>query len=1074
MFVSTMCVLAHTFVATPFTRRDHDNELTDKEKAWADSIRDAKYKEEVARELDSLFWVDDVADRKAKATADSLARIIKKRVADSIAEVERKEAIKQNSIRKAISKAKEDSIAKAILKAKSDSLQAIADELSNLAENNKLATATQTHEGITEATHADASTINQVLTVDSVLKSVSQDSIQRLLDRHEEIEILPDTTKKDTVKVDTLRSKSALDEPVMYVAKDSITFDYGKDLATFYGDSKINYQNLEVTAEIISVDTKKSTVHAVGRKDSITGELIGPPTFKQGQDEYDPDEIHYNFKTKKAYITNVYTKQGEGIIIAEQAKRDSNENLYMKSGKYTTCDAKHPHFYMHLTKAKVEPGKKVIFGPAYLVVEDVPLPLAIPYGFFPFTKSYSSGIIMPTYGDETTRGFYLRDGGYYFAINDKIDLKLLGEIYTKGSWGVSAQTNYKKRYKFGGNFMFSYQNTKEGEKNMPDYSVSKSFKVTWSHRQDSKANPTQSFSASVNFATSSYERNNLNSMYNPESYTQSTRTSSVSYSKTFSSIGLTLSGTFNLSQNMRDSSIALTLPSLNISLQRLYPFKRKKAAGAERWYEKISMSYTGTFSNSISTKENQLLHSNIIKDWRNGMRHQVPIAASFTVLNYINITPSFNFTDRMYTNKVTQEWDADANAVVRDTIYGFHNVYNYNMSVSANTTLYGRFKLIGRVDKNKSRKAEGNQEIKVDVRHVFKPTLSFSYAPDFSKPRYGFWDSYVRTDANGNVSTVMYSPYSSGLYGSVSQGKTGNVSLDIANNVEMKIRTDKDTTGYKKISLLDELGGSLSYNMAAKSKPWSDLSTRVRIKLPFIKNYTFSMNAVFATYAYEKNENGNVYLSDHTEWSKGRFGRFQGMSQNLSYTFNNDTFKKLFGHKTKTSKKGEDEDEEDNDETDPERQNVDPERAKARNSAKQEKSGELDPDGYIKFSLPWSFSVSYGVSLRENTGGKIIENSKGNLHYPYKLTHTLNFSGNIRISQGWNINFSSGYDFNYHKLSMTTASLSRDLHCFQMSCSMVISPYRSYNFTFACKAGTLADALKWRKNSNRSSNVEWY
>lgn len=873
--------------------------------------------------------------------------------------------------------------------------------------------------------------------------------------------ILPDTSLRDSLYKDTVRkSKSALEEPVSYSAKDSITFDYTNSRAHLFGGSQVNYQNLQLTADDISLSLDSSLVHASGRPDS-TGAIQGKPLFKQGEDEYEPDRISYNFKTRKAFISNVYTQEGEGFMQSREGKRDSSGVMYVQNGKYTTCDAEHPHFYVSLTRAKMHPGKNVIFGPAYLVVEDVPLPLAIPYGFFPFSSSYKSGFIMPTYGDETTRGFYLRDGGYYFAINDKVDLKVLGEFYTKGSWGLSAQTNYKKRYRFGGNFYFSYQNTKEGEKNMPDYSVSKSFKLTWSHRQDAKANPTQSFSASVNFATSSYERNNLTSMYNPESYTQSTRTSSVSYSKSFSKVGLTLSGTFNLSQNMRDSSISVTLPTLSISQSRFNPFKRKKAAGKERWYEKIAMSYTGTLANSINTKEDKLFHSSLVKDWRNGMRHQVPISASFSVLNYINVTPSFTFTDRMYTHKVMQGWDTERQDVQRDTVYGFYNVYNYNMSISANTKLYGMYRPMPWF---------GGKKIAA-IRHVFTPTVSFSYAPDFSQSRFGFYDSYVKTDANGNVSTVSYSPFSGMMYGTVGQGMTGSVTMDVANNIEMKVRTDKDSTGYRKISLIDELGGSLSYNMAAKRRPWSDLNLRARIKLT--KKYTYSMNAVFATYAYEKDENGRVYVGDHTEWSRGRFGRFQGTAQNISYSISNETFRKLFGkkHRTTTSDDELDEELDEDEETDPTMQNVDPDRKKGKTGANQESNGDVDEDGYLKFSLPWSINIGYGVTIRENTQGRFNDKR---MRYPYKLSHTLNLSGNIRISEGWNINFSSGYDFNMHKLSMTTASLSRDLHCFQMSCSMVISPYTSYNFTFACKAGTLADALKWKKQSSYSSNIDWY
>lgn len=871
-----------------------------------------------------------------------------------------------------------------------------------------------------------------------------------------------DTLQADSIVKDTLAtdsadsgSKSALDFPVEYTANDSVTFEADQGYANLFGNSKVNYQNLELTADLITMNMDSSIVHAVGRADS-TGTIKGKPVFKQGSDQYEPEKISYNFKSQKAFIDNVYTEQGDGFLISEESKRDKEGVMYVRHGKYTTCNSKHPHFYLALTRAKVRPGKDVVFGPAYLVVEDVPLPLAIPYGFFPFSKKYSSGFIMPTFGDESIRGFYLRDGGYYFAISDMMDLKLIGEIYTKGSWGLSTQSNYKKRYRYSGNFLLSYQNTVEGEKNMPDYSKSTSFKIQWTHRQDAKANPTQSFSASVNFATSNYERNNLSSMYNPTNYTQSTRTSSVSYSKSFPKIGLTISTSFNLSQSMRDSSLSMTLPGLDISLARFYPFKRKKMAGKERWYEKISMSYTGSLSNSINTKEDQFLKSNIIKDWRNGMRHSVPISATFTLFDYINISPQFSFTDRMYSHKVMKHWDETTQKEVNDTVWGFQNVYNYDMSVSASTKLYGFYTpLFGKKIQT--------------IRHVFTPSLSFSYAPDFGASRFGYYASYVKTDAEGNVSTVNYSPYSGSLYGVPGQGKTGSISLDVSNNVEMKLRTANDST--RKVSLIDELGGSLSYNMAAKSRPWSDLSMRVRIKTPW--NYTFSMNAVFATYAYEFDENGRVRVGDRTEWSYGRFGRFQGMSQNLSYTFSNETFKKLFGWgkgDSENRRPNADEDIEDDEVGDT---NVDPTLKNNENMTTKSSGGEsnIDEDGYLKFKLPWTFTVSYGISMSENTNAQIRVNR---MRYPYKLTHTLNFSGNISISDGWNLSYSSGYDFNYHRLSMTTASISRDLHCFSMSASIVLSPYTSYNFTFSANASELADVLRWKKQSSYSSNIEWY
>lgn len=882
----------------------------------------------------------------------------------------------------------------------------------------------------------------------------------------------PDTTKMDSlelaiykhnkhiddsVRLDSINRKksNSIDAPVTFSSDDSLVYDATTKRAFLYGNSNVKYQNMDLKSDRVQMSLDSNLVHATGKADT-TGKLIGKPVFVMGKDTYESDTISFNFKTKKGFINSVYTAQEDGFLTSEKSKRDSSGVLYLQHGRYTTCDQEHPDFYIALSRAKVRPGKDVVFGPAYLVVADVPLPLAIPYGFFPFTKSYSSGFIMPSYGDESSRGFYLRDGGYYFAINDKWDLKLLGEIYTKGSWGLSAASNYRKRYKYSGSFFFSYQNTKNGDKGMPDYAEQTSFKLQWSHRQDAKANPYTSLSASVNFASTSYERNNLSSMYNPQSYTQSLRTSSVSWSSSFSSIGLTLSGTANLSQNMIDSTVSLSLPDLNIAVSRFYPFKRKHMAGKERWYEKISVSYTGQLQNSIDTKESKLFKSNLIKDWRNAFRHEIPIQANFTLFKYININPSFNFTDRMYTNKETQSWDEENQEAVRDTTYGFYNVYDWRMSVSASTKLYGFWV--------PSRKIFGDK-IQA-IRHVLSPQVSFSYAPD-NGSRY--YETYQKTNPDGSVELVEYSPFQNSLYGIPSRGKTGSITFDLGNNLEMKIKSDKDSTGFKKISLIDEFGLNMGYNMADKERPWSDLTMRIRLK--WWKNYTFNLNAVFATYAYELDENGNPYVGTHTEYSKGRFGRFQGMSQNISFTLTPEKIKKWFGGGDDEDKE-KDEEKDDTDNTDIE-SNVDDDLVRGQHGAEKESAGkaETDEDGYMKFSMPWSLTFGYGISMRENTSGKF---NKKTMRYPYKFTQTLNFSGNIRISDGWNISFSSGYDFENKEMSMTTASLQRDLHCFNMSCSVVLAPYTSYNFSFRCNAATLTDALKYDKRSGFSNAVQWY
>ena len=908
--------------------------------------------------------------------------------------------------------------------------------------------------------------------VDTLLKGQgSKDS--KAVDKN-----IPDTTKMDSLQLaiyhhnkaidDSIRADSmmrarsnGIDAPVKYSAEDSLVYDAESGTAYLYGNSKVDYENMKLTSDKVYMNLDKSTVRATGTVDSTAeGGIKGKPVFTMGKDEYKSDTMAFNFKSKKGLIKGVYTEQQDGFLSGEVGKRDSTGSIYLQHGRYTTCDKPHPDFYIALSRAKVRPGKDVVFGPAYLVVADVPLPLAIPYGFFPFSKKYSSGFIMPSYGDESDRGFYLRDGGYYFAISDKWDLKLLGEIYTKGSWGVSAASNYRKRYRYSGSFLFSYQDSKTGDKGLPDFAEQESFKIQWNHRQDPKANPYSSLAASVNFATSNYERNNLNSMYNPQTLTQTTRTSSVSWSTGFSSIGLSLSATTNLAQDMRTSSIQITLPDLNISLSRFYPFKRKHLVGKERWYEKISMSYTGQLANSISTTEDKILHSNLIKDWKNAFQHTIPVQANFTLFNYINVTPSFNFTDRMYSKKVTRGWDNTLQKeVVRDTTYGFHNVYNWSMSVGASTKLYGFWvpnrKLFG--DKIQA------------IRHVFTPQVTFSYSPNFGARRYGYYDSYQYTDASGNVKLVEYSPFQDELYSVPGKYKTEMISWDVSNNIEMKIKSDKDTTGYKKISIIDELGASMSYNAAADYHRWSDLSMRLRLK--WWKNYTFSMNAQFATYAYELDANGKPYVGNHTEWGYGRLPRFQGMSQNFSFTLNPEKLKKWFGRK---DDKDDDKVSVDSDGPDTNiESNMDDDLEKGKYAAKKKRGNiaETDDDGYMSFNMPWSLTIGYGITMRENTAGRF--NTK-TMRYPYKFTQTLNFSGNIRISDGWNINFSSGYDFENHAMSMTTASLSRDLHCFNMSASVVLAPYTSYNFTFRCNAATLTDALKYDKRSGITNAVQWY
>ena len=856
--------------------------------------------------------------------------------------------------------------------------------------------------------------------------------------------------RKDSLGADTVvvcvdsvapTKKQPLDAPVIYESHDSTTFTLG-GAATLYGSGKVNYQNIELAAEVISMNLDSSTVHAYGIKDT-TGTIKGKPVFKEGETAYDTETISYNFKSKKAGITDIITQQGEGYVTGSRAKKGANDEIFMEHGRYTTCDHHdHPHFYMQLTRAKVRPKKNVVTGPAYLVVEDVPLPLAVPFFFFPFSSSYSSGFIMPTYMDDSSRGFGLAEGGYYFAMSDIMDLKLTGDIFTKGSWRLSGLTNYNKRYKYSGTLQADYQVTKTGDKGMPDYTVAKDFKVVWNHRQDAKASPNSTFSASVNFSTSSYERSNINNLYNSQLLTQNTKTSSISYSRSFPDIGLTLSGTTNIAQTMRDSSIAVTLPDLNITLSRLFPFKRKKAAGAERWYEKISVSYTGRLTNSIRTKDDRLFKTGI-SGWENAMNHNIPVSATFTLFKYLQVNPSVNYTERWYTRKINQTYNEETGRLeqnLNDTINGFYRVSNYSASLSLSTKLYGMYKPLFMKKKE------------IQIRHVVTPQVGISGAPAFSK----YWEEY--TDNNGN--TQYYSPYTGQPFGVPSREGSGTVSFSIANNLEMKYYDAKKDT-LKKVSLIDDLSVNMSYNMAAKEKPWSPLSMNLRLKLT--KNYTFNMNASFATYAYTFDKSGNVVEGNRTEWSYGRFGRFQGYGSSFNYTFNNDTWKKWFGpkedEKDKDKKESEDGDGEDSEGTED------------GTTTKKVEKAQADPDGYQVFKMPWSLSFSYSFNIREDRTKPI---NRYSMRYPFTYTHNINMNGNVKISNNWSLSFNSGYDFQAKEITQTSCTISRDLHCFNLSASL--SPFgrwKYYNVTIRANASILQD-LKYEQRSQTQSNIQWY
>lgn len=879
--------------------------------------------------------------------------------------------------------------------------------------------------------------------VDSFIK---QDSLSTSLRRN--------SVKGNENSVDTIKpKKQTIEAPVDYSANDSIIFT-GGNIGYLYGDSKIDYQTMAIKGEKITLDMDSSTVHASYGVDSI-GQEFGFPVFTDNGTDYEMKTVSYNFKSKKGYIRNVITQQGEGYIVADKAKKNADDSFFMCDGKYTTCDHHdHPHFYLMLTKAKVRPKKNIVTGPAYLVIEDLPLPLAIPFGFFPFSQKYSSGIIMPSYGDDMDRGFNLRNGGYYFAINDYIDLALTGEIYTKGSWGINAHSNYKKRYRYSGSFDLSYLYTKYGDKKVPSsFSESKDIKITWQHAQDPKANQFRTLSANVNFQTGSFSRYNQESLYS-QSSTQNTRNSSVTFTQTFPNSPFTLSGNINAAQVMSDSTVSLTLPNLTISMSRIYPFKRKKMVGAEKWYEKIQFTYTGELRNSIKTKNNQLLKSGF-KDWQNAMQHRIPVSATFNLFNYINITPAFNYTERWYTRKIMQKWDiANRRQVNTDTISGFNRVYDFNYSIALQTKMYGFYQPLFKIGKIQR------------IRHVFTPTITLGGRPDFSASNFGFYERYYYFDANGKQQEYVYSPYQYEIFGAPSRGKQGNISFSFENNLEMKVATGIDST--KTVSLIDNLGINFSYNMMADSLKWSDINASMRLKLS--KNVTVNLNATFDpyTYAYDENTGTGRRINKLRISKNGSLGRLMRTGFSISPSINQDTFKKWFG---KGDNKNENKKNDDYDTLSETEENLlkgdaaDPFAApKESLFASKRETGDYDSDGYLKNNITWNLTFNYTMSY-----GYTSTFNRQKLEFDRKLTHNLGINGSIQPTKNWNFSFITSYDFDENKVAYMNCTVGRDLHCWNISASFIpIGPYTSYYVSIRVNSSLLQD-LKYEQRNRRTS-----
>lgn len=828
-----------------------------------------------------------------------------------------------------------------------------------------------------------------------------------------------------------------LDRPVSYVAHDSLVM-LGDGTAFLHGKAEMKYEQMELTSEYMRMKLDSSTLYAKGVLDTIEDEWIGKPVFKDGKEEYESSELTYNLKTQKGFIRGVTTEQGEGYILADRTKKHPGDVLTMAGGKYTTCDDHdHPHFYLQMTKAKVKPGSYIATGPAYLVVGDVPLPLAVPFGFFPFTSQYSSGLIMPQFGDDYQRGLYMRGLGYYFAISDYCDLEVTGDIYTKGTWAIQAKSKYVWRYHFNGSFSLSYRTDVTGEKDMPDYAKQTNFSIQWSHSQDSKANPYSTFSASVNYSTSGYNRSNINNYYDIQQNSENTKQSTISYNQRFPNSPFSLSASVSLSQRTRDSTLSLS-PELSLTMSSISPFKRKNPVGKEKWYEKIKLNYSSNARiapQNGGIKEREFLHSDFFRDWQAGMRHTAGLSATFTAFKYLNISPSVSMTDRMYFTRNDYQWNDIEQKLDTNLQKGFYNVFDFNASLSMSTKLYGFF--------IPSRKLFPHS--KVDrFRHVITPSINVNYTPDFGSKLWGYYGSYDRpyTNPEGEISYMhqTYSRYNGAIYGAPSAGRQAAIGFSVDNNLEMKIVNKKDTTGkdpWKVVSLIDNFHIDGGYNFVADSMNWNNFNVSLRIKIPKV-NYSINLATTLDPYMYERNALGTPVRTNKQYWHNGKMPNWSGIGTNFSYTFNNQTFQKWFKKKDKTGQ--------------------------------DSTIVEVD-DGYVKTEIPWSLSVNYSIAYRNS--GRVDTTT---LMPIKKLTNNLSFSGTIGFGKGWKVSASTSFDFDAKKFTATQFNVSRDLHCWSMSASFVpFGPFKNYTFHIGVNASMLAD-LKYDKSSTTGSSkpINWW
>ena len=876
--------------------------------------------------------------------------------------------------------------------------------------------------------------INLVILPQDLYASCQSESLLALSPIQDSIPL--DSAQSDSILTPPLKS-SALKSKVEYSAEDSIRFDITTQKAYLFGNAKVDYETVTLTAEYIELDMGSNIVYAIGKMDS-TGKLIGKPIFSDDGQEFSTETITYNFDTEKGLITQVITTEGEGFIHSDTAKKFPDDILYIKNGAYTTCDLEHPHFSIKSPRIKIIPDDKIITGPAYLTIADIPTPLVVPFGLFPNKKGRSSGILIPTYGESLVAGFFLKDGGYYFGVSDRLDVALRGDIYSKGSWALKARSNYKKRYKYKGYLDISYSEFQFGEPELPSFSKQEDFFIQWSHKQDAKARPNSTFSAKVNAGSKNYNKYNSN---NSSDYLTNTFQSNVSFSKSWANKPYNLSLNARHNQNTLTNVVDISLPEIAFSVNRVYPFKGKNKTAKGNAFKNIGIAYRMDAINKISTYDSLLFSDTEFSDFSNGVRHTIPISTSIKLFKYINLNPSINFTDRWYFQSIEKRWiddtlftniDTIVGYIKSDTIIGFQNAYDFNFKASLTTKLFGMIQF-----KSKHIKA---------IRHVLTPNIGFTYRPNFGDNQWGYYKK-VQSDTLGNI--LEYSKFGDnttwrGYYGSPPSGKSGVLNFSLTNNLEMKVRSKKDTVSHtRKIMLIENLVVSASYNMALDSLNWSKISlsgfTRLIGDQLFVRYAAFfdpyilvadSNGTTTRINKYEINEYGRLARQENSDW-------FVSLNLRLSP----DIFKRTDKPVTNT------------------------ERVSDKGSEEELEMINSNPESFVDFSTPWSVNIGYNLSYLNRY---YYTSSASRDSISSKLIQTVSINGEVNITDKWKITARVDYDFVDEDFSYASFDIYRDLHCWEINFNWIPFGFRqSYNFGIKVKSSVLQDLKLTRKR-------EWY